>query len=207
MGQRHLSQGHGARPGASFEWRPCTDGQALSLDLDQAEARVEAFGVPHGEIGGGDVEGLVVVIDPGDDRHRRSSGQGDEAQPSHGQRAIGQAAGWHRLPQGGPDHSGFSGALASECTRNHLAEGGRGGVADIPASRTVPTRLPRRPSSARRATPGRPGPGRGRYRIGCRGRDGGWRRRGPIARVHQLPAPRSSRRRAMMLRWISAVPP
>ena len=56
MGQRHLSQGHGARPGARLEWRPCTDVQAPSFDSDQAEARVEAFGMPHGEIGGGDAD-------------------------------------------------------------------------------------------------------------------------------------------------------
>jgi hypothetical protein len=183
----------------------------VPADLDEPEPRVEALDRPLRQVGRGHHEGdalLALGVAGGGDHHRPvAPGQAPESRAAHGDALTGDRPRRVDAAQPGQHDGGAGGRVEPQGRQHDGVEGRRRG-----AGRPLPL------EEQRHGGPWVVGQGVAPPQVvegGVEGRSGvvaggGLQAGGEqpaLVGVHQRSAPRSSRRRATMLRWISALPP
>jgi hypothetical protein len=183
------------------------DRQAIAGDLHQTELRIHAAYRSKREVGGGDLYRYMSATGPG--HHPSSGAVGQRRRPDAADHdgASDDPAGGEPFTERGQHRADRRAPLQPQAGAEHgvecrgvgvgpaeLFEQGRHRHGGIHRQRLVPSDLVK-------------GAIEGGAAGGFAGVPKGPLEQPPVVRVHHRSDPRSRRRRAMMFRWISAVPP
>ena len=202
-----LGQGHGLRPGAGFEAAAAVKGRSSP----DTSTRPRRGSIPRTgrrvEVGRGHLHGHHRPPAPATTQAVAAVGQGGGAEAADDQAVPGDPARRTPRPRAGSTMPAVGPAFRPEGGADDGVEGRRRWR--WPALLLEQGRHGRRGSAEQRLVPAElvEGAVEGRARGGPAGPAEAPLEQVALVVVHHRSAPRSSRRRAMMFRWISAVPP